>query len=127
MANGKRIYVVDDDPDICESCKFVLENKGYSVGTYSTAASGLAAIRAKCPDLLILDVMIEESDSGFQTAYALGREFPQLPILMLSSIAGDAKQIFDVSTLPVAELIEKPLEPPELLQRVERLLAKTKG
>jgi DNA-binding response OmpR family regulator len=48
-------------------------------------------------------------------------------ILMLSSIADDARRIFDVSTLPIAELIEKPIQPAELLQRVERLLARTKG
>jgi DNA-binding response OmpR family regulator len=126
MTDSKRIYVVDDDPDICESCQFVLEGKGFSVQTYGSAASGLAAIRAKCPDLLILDVMIEEADSGFQTARTLAPEFPKLPILMLSSIVGDAKQIFDVSTLPVAELIEKPVEPTELLQRVEALIARTR-
>jgi DNA-binding response OmpR family regulator len=127
MANGKRIFVVDDDPDICEFCKLVLEGEGHSVWTYLNAAAGLAAIRARYPDLLILDVMLEDADSGFQTAQTLGREFPELPILMLSSIAGDARQIFDVSTLPVAELVEKPIQPAELLQRVERLLARTKG
>lgn len=124
MAEGKRVCVVDDDPDICSFCRTVLSGSGYAVETCLDTASGLAAIRAACPDLLILDVMMEEADSGFQMAKLLALEFPRLPILMLTSIAEEARLVLDISVLPIAGMIGKPIEPQALLRQVEQLLAR---
>jgi hypothetical protein len=57
----------------------------------------------------------------------LGREHPGLPVIMLSSIADAADQIFDTSTLPVSVLVNKPMTPKELLGQVEKLLAASEG
>jgi DNA-binding NtrC family response regulator len=124
MPEGKLIYVVDDDPDISEFCKVVLGKKGHQVKAFLSVEAGLAAIRQREPDLLLLDVMIEEADSGFKAAQALAKTNPSLPILMLSAIADAAGQIFDTSSLPVCEFVEKPLAPDMLVKLAERLLAK---
>jgi CheY-like chemotaxis protein len=127
MPTGRLIYVVDDDADICESCKMVLEHQGHAVKTFLDSPSGLKAIQAKRPDLLILDVMMEEADSGFQAAAKLAQEQPGLPIIMLTSLAAAAGQIFDTAHLPVAELVEKPIAPDDLVKKVSKLLARSQG
>ena len=123
MPTGKLVYVMDDDPDIGEICTIAFEARGHQVRTFLTVADGLAAIRAQAPDLLVLDVMIDEADSGFKVAQALAKSNPRLPIVMLSSIAEASSQVFDVSQLPVAKLLEKPPEPRALVDLAERLMA----
>ena len=63
-----RILIVDDDPDIVEAGKLVLEREGYEVLGASNRAEGLAKLEETRPDLLILDVMMEEPDDGLNMA-----------------------------------------------------------
>jgi two-component system, OmpR family, phosphate regulon response regulator OmpR len=120
---SKKILVVDDDPDIQEFCRTILEAAGYQVVSAASAREGRQQVAAGPPDLVVLDVMMEAADAGFEMAIQLGRERPGLPILMLSSIADAADQVFDTSTLPVSALVSKPITPKELLRQVEKLLA----
>lgn len=120
----KKILVVDDDPDVREFCKTVLEAKGYEVSCVSEAKAAQAAVKNTHPDLAILDVMMEEIDSGFKLAEALSKENPKLALLLFTSIADISAQTFDTTTLPVSELIQKPVKPKELVDKVAKLLAK---
>jgi len=119
----KKILVVDDDPDIQEFCRTILETAGYRVALAASAREGEQQMETEPPDLVILDVMMEAADAGFEMALRLGREKPGLPIIMLSSIADAADQVFDTSALPVSALVNKPITPKELLRQVEKLLA----
>jgi CheY-like chemotaxis protein len=123
MPERKKILVIDDDPTICMVCRTVLESGGYQVFTAATASEGLSLADSERPDLVILDIMMEEVDSGFQAARTLQARQPGLPILMLSSIAGASSQVFDTSSLPVKQLLDKPIEPALLLRKVSHLLA----
>ena len=65
MQNGKHvILLVDDDPDILESLRIVLEANDYVVATAGSAEEGLLVFGETSPDLLIVDLMMEEIDSG---------------------------------------------------------------
>ena len=82
-----KILIVDDDPDIVEACSLFLRKAGHAVeGAYSRA-EGMRALAAARPDLLILDVMMEQPDDGFVMAQELRRQGFRLPILMLTSVA----------------------------------------
>jgi DNA-binding response OmpR family regulator len=122
MPDRKKILVIDDDPNVCLFCRTVLAVEGHQVFTATSAREGLALADSERPDLVILDIMMEEVDSGFQAARALAAARPGLPILMLSSIAGAASGVFDTSTLPVAQLVDKPLDPTVLQRKVRALL-----
>jgi DNA-binding response OmpR family regulator len=122
MPDRKKILVVDDDPNICLFCRTVLAADGHQVFTASTAREGLALMTAERPDLVILDVMMEEVDSGFQAAQQIASDHPGLPILMLSSIAGASANVFDTSQLPVAQLVDKPIDPAVLQRKVRQIL-----
>jgi len=124
MTEQIKILVIDDDPDIHDFCKLVLGNAGYAVDGALSGADGKTAMATVKPDLVILDVMMENADAGFQIAQWLAAEYPAVPVLMLSSIADAADSLFDISTLALADLINKPIASQELLATVERLLAR---
>lgn len=124
MADPKTILVVDDDPDIQLSCTVVLEKAGYTVLHASSGAEGRTITDLERPDLVMLDIMMEEPDTGFETARWLGREHPQIPVLMLSSIADAAERLFDTGTLKLADLVNKPLSPQEMIDKVAKLLSR---
>jgi DNA-binding NtrC family response regulator len=125
MNDVKDILVIDDDPDIAEYCRTVLEGHGYRVRGAISAEEGTAALRAGRPDLVILDVMMESPDSGFLLANTIAQDFAGLPVILFSSIANASMQLFDTSALPVAAIIEKPVEPADLLATVQRILKET--
>lgn len=119
-----RILIVDDDPDIVEAGRLVLEKEGYDVSSASTFADGERGVEQLGPDLLILDVMMEEPDDGLRLARSLRRKGYDLPILMLTSVnAAMGLNIgADEEMVPVDEFQEKPIDPATLVQTVKRLL-----
>ena len=121
-----RILIVDDDPDIIEAGKLVLEREGYEVEGASNRADGLARLEATKPDLLILDVMMEEPDDGLNMARELRKKGHTLPILMLTSVnaAMGLNIDKDDEIVPVDEFQPKPVEPATLVAKVRELLAK---
>jgi DNA-binding response OmpR family regulator len=127
MATPARILIVDDDPDLCDACTAVLRDEGYDVRVEGSAADGLRAMREQRPDLLILDVMMEQADSGFRLAETVSRDFHGLPVLLLSSLVDAAAHVVDFHRLPVDEVAGKPLRSAELRKSVRRLLDKARA
>jgi CheY-like chemotaxis protein len=124
-----RILVVDDDPDVVAACKLVLEREGYAVEAASNAEEGLRAVQSLAPDLLVLDVMMEEPDDGLRLARELRRKGFELPILMLTSVnqAMGLSIDKDEEIVPVDEFLEKPADPATLVSMVAALLEKRGG
>ncbi len=119
-----RILLVDDDPDVIEATRMVLEKQGYQVEVAYSRQEGMEAIAKQEPDLLLLDVMMEQPDDGIAMAQKLRRDGFAKPILMLSSIGKVTDMEFGKvdDILPVNDFIDKPVEPDKLVQRVKRLL-----
>ena len=123
-----RILVVDDDPDIRFAVSLCLRKEGYDVQTAATRSEGMAALKSDRPDLLILDVMMEQPDDGIAMAQELRRTGQSLPIVMLTSVGKVTGMHFDKDSelVPVDAFFEKPVRPEELLHKVQELLA-TRG
>lgn len=126
-----KILIVDDDPDITESMKIILESCRHTVKTAKNGEEGLKEAAAAKYDIVILDVMMETMSKGFEVARAL-KGVPanaKTPILLLTAIKEStgldfAKEAGDKDWLPVDSYLEKPLKPNELLVKVESLLKK---
>jgi DNA-binding response OmpR family regulator len=120
-----KILIVDDDPDMVEAGRIVLEREGYSVESASNVADGLAKLEQTKPDLLILDVMMEEPDDGLRFARQVRRGGNPLPILMLTSVnrVMGVQIGKDEEMVPVDEFMEKPVDPATLVEKVASLLA----
>jgi len=129
MESTARILVVDDDPDIREAVKTVLEVQGYQVLAARDGQEGLDAVKRHQPDLLVLDLLMPRKD-GFAVVREL-RENPKyakLPIMILTAVREDAsRRRYELETglaMDVQDYAEKPIKPAELLHRVEKLLKK---
>ena len=128
-----KILVIDDDPDVVLSVRTTLEKAGYKVVEAGSGREGLEAIRAERPDLIILDVMMDTSTEGFQLALRLRNpdptselaEFSHIPILMLTAIHSTTPLRFepDIDYLPVELFVDKPIDPDDLLKKVEWVLS----
>jgi DNA-binding response OmpR family regulator len=126
-----KILIVDDDQDIVESLKVVLEDKGYKVVSAPDGSKGLKAVERENPDLIILDVMMESGDKGFDVAREIkeNKKSAAIPILMLTAIEEKTGVSFkneagNENWLPVDDYAEKPIKPDDLIARVEKLLKK---
>jgi len=119
-----KILIVDDDPDMVAAGRMVLEREGYEVSSAPNVVDGMRAVEEYAPDLLILDVMMEEPDDGLRMARDLRRKGHTLPILMLTSV-NQALGIHigaDPEIVPVDDFQEKPADPVALVQKVRKLL-----
>ena len=119
-----KILIVDDDPDMVEATRIVLERDGYTVVNAPNLEEGLQKLAETDPDLLILDVMMEEPDDGLRFARQVRRTGNKLPILMLTSVnrAMGLQIGKDEEMVPVDEFVEKPVQPDELLRKVARII-----
>jgi DNA-binding response OmpR family regulator len=136
MSEPKKILVVDDDPDIVESLRVVLESRSYQVLSASNAKEAQEQVKKERPDLIILDIMMPRGTEGFHFVWNLRNDASSgcqdVPILVLSAIHDTTSLRFypDQSDgtyspgefLPVQDFLDKPVEPKELLRRVENLL-----
>ena len=120
-----RILIIDDDPEICEAVELVLTSVGHEVVSANRRREGMSRIEEFKPELLILDVMMEEQNDGFAIARELKAQGSKFPILMLSSVGNVTGYGFgtDSDMVPVAEFQEKPILPGVLIDTVNRLLA----
>lgn len=121
-----KILIVDDDPDVVEAATLFLERAGHTVSAAYNREEGMAAVASEKPELLILDIMMEQPDDGMAMAQELRRQGCGLPILMLSSIGKvtDMEYQKDDAIMPVDEFVEKPVAPATLVSKVEALLKK---
>jgi CheY-like chemotaxis protein len=127
--NAARILIVDDDADITEIMRIVLENKKYSVDTASDSKDALNHLESQKPDLIILDVMMSTKSEGFDFSRDLKKnpKYRDIPILMLTAVKEKTGIDFkpeagDETWLPVDEFLDKPVKPEQLIEKVESLL-----
>ena len=117
------IAIIDDDPDILDASSLVLTAKGYEVITADNPVDGFKIVMEKKPDLIILDVMMDEPDDGFFLAQKLRKEKFNGPIIMYTSVSKSIGMEFGVSEIvSVDDFIEKPIAPDVLVDKVEKHL-----
>ena len=126
-----KILIIDDDNDLTEATKVILESRNFEVISADTTKEGLRLLESENPDLLILDVMMENKAAGFIISRQIRKNprFEKLPILMLTGMREQTGFFFpgDIKSdtyLPVNEFLEKPAPPEVLLEKVENLLVK---
>lgn len=127
--NKRKILIVDDDVDLSGSLQVVLERAGYEALTAASRQEGMEKVRTQQPDLIVLDVMMETWQDGFEMSRDLKGD-PQLkdtPILMLTSIeeltgVEVKSSAGDPVWLPVNAFLDKPVAPDVLVATVQSLL-----
>ena len=118
---GKKILIVDDDPEIVESIKYALEGAGHQVVVARDGNQGIALAEREGPDLMILDMMMPKR-SGFLVLEKLRRlRDAPLPVIMITGNEGSRHKAY-AELLGVDEYIRKPFAMDRLVGAVARLL-----
>ncbi len=119
----KKIAVIDDEIQIINEIKSLFEKEGFEVVYATNVKSALEVVSNEKPDLIILDVMMQESDDGLYLANKYRQIGVSTPIIMLACISKVTGFQFGVSdALPVDEFLLKPVSPELLLEKAKRLL-----
>ena len=131
-----KILVIDDDPDIVSAVRMVLESGGHQVISAANGKQGLERIESDVPELIVLDVMMETHTEGFELAIKLHspdpaskwKAYKNIPILMLTAIHSTTPLRYepDIDYLPVELFVDKPIDPDDLLGKVNWILARQK-
>jgi two-component system, OmpR family, alkaline phosphatase synthesis response regulator PhoP len=124
-AQGKKILIVDDEPDILEFLKYNLQKEGYAVVTAADGNQALQVADKEKPHLIILDIMMPELD-GVETCRALRskKEFSETPIAFLTARDEDFSQIVALD-VGGDDYITKPIKPRVLTSRINALLRRS--
>ena len=136
MAKREKLLLVDDDVDLVDALRLVLENNGYTVVVAHDAESGLTKADAERPDLILLDVMMPDSTEGFGYIWKLRQRgepyFQNVPIIMLTAIQERTGLLFYPESaagtfkagerVPVQAFLDKPIDPARLLKSVQEVL-----
>ena len=116
MHNGKHlILVIDDDPDVVDVVRMVVEKHGYAMVSAPSAEEGLQKYRESKPDLVIVDLMMEEVDSGTSFVKELKLLGNRAPVYMLSSVGDSLSTMTDYSGLGLTGIFQKPIDSTTLL------------
>jgi two-component system, OmpR family, response regulator len=127
----KKILVVDDDEVYLEQLTIILTSAGYEVTIAQGKEAAEEALLTMKPDLAILDLMMEEKDSGFVLGYQIKKLYPDTPVILLTAVAGATGLSFSTqnpqeqSWTMVDKLMDKPVRSEQLKAEVRRMLNET--
>jgi CheY-like chemotaxis protein len=124
-----KIMMIDDDPDFVEGIRAILEKADYEVDVAYNPKDGFQALQNKSYDLLLLDIMMGRGAEGVAFARKIRKDpkLRELPVLIITGVREQIAFLFPGQAVhpnfvDVDELVEKPIEPNLLLEKVEALL-----
>jgi len=126
---AKRILIVDDDPDLVEAISMILKSKHYEVIVAYGGVEGLEKTKTEKPDLIVLDVMMPDKD-GYTVCKELKADpvLCEIPVLLLTAVVSYISTTRFSHQMGMEteadDYIDKPVEPAELVKRVEALLSR---
>ena len=124
--SSKRILVIEDEPSLLEAVTFMLKHAGYTLLIASDGREGLKLAQQEQPDLILTDLLLPGMN-GYEICSFLKQDvrYQRIPILMWSASKVQEKDATTAKECGADEFVIKTLGPQELLQKIERLLAKT--
>jgi phosphate regulon transcriptional regulator PhoB len=122
---GKRIFVVDDEPDIVELCSYNLRKEGYDVSSAADGEEALRRIREEKFDLILLDLMLPGLQ-GVELCRIIRNDqaTASLPIIMLTAKTEELDKVLGLE-MGADDYVTKPFSPRELLARVRAVLRRS--
>lgn len=119
---GKRVLLIEDEPNITEAIRFILQREGWTVATHADGATALRAVARLAPDVVVLDVMLPNR-SGFDILHDLraASETADLPVLMLTA-KGQEKDRELAESYGVSRFMTKPFSNQDIVATVRELV-----
>lgn len=117
----KRILVVDDEKNIRALFREELEEAGYEVETAGSGTEALAKVKASPPDLMVLDIRMEDM-TGLEVLEQVRRDHADLPVIMCTAVRG-LQDDFTVWDSKVSDYITKPVDLDDLKEKIRKALS----
>jgi len=125
----KRLLMIDDDPDFVSGIKAILDAANFEVDVAYNPKDGLNALQSKQYDLLLLDIMMGRGAEGVMIARKLRKDakLREMPVLIITGMREQIAFLFPGEPIhprfvEVDELVEKPVEPKMLIEKVNNLI-----
>jgi len=128
IKDKKTILIVDDDVDYLFQMKTVLQGMGYNVISADSRRETETIINQKKPDLVLLDLMMESHDTGFVLCYLIKKKYPDVPIIITSSVTAETGLMFDLNNqydrewIKADAFLDKGIRHDQLQKEIEKLL-----
>jgi DNA-binding NtrC family response regulator len=128
METKKTILLVDDDSDYLYQKKIELEEEGFKVVTAESKKKAHEALEKNKPDIVIVDLMMENMDTGFVLSYEVKKKYPNIPVIMVTGVTSQTGMYFDSITKEEKEWIKadtifiKPVRTEQLVGEIKRLI-----
>ncbi len=130
MNPRRKLLIIDDDPDFVEGIKAILQTAEYDVEAAYNPKDGFKALETGQYDMLLLDIMMGRGAEGIMVARKMRKDarLREIPVLIITGIREQIAFLFPGEQVhprfvAVDELVEKPIEPKLLLEKVSALLA----
>ena len=125
---GEKILCIEDDPQMIDLIRLILETRGYQVLGAEGGQQGLDVMRTERPDLILLDLMMPEMDGG-DVFHQMKKEVElrDIPVIVVTAKAAPIDKVLWVKVAKVDDYVTKPFGPRELAESVERVLSRSIG
>jgi len=129
--NGKKILIIEDEPDVASYLEMVLQDAGYETVTASDGNEAMTVARLDRPDLVTLDIsMPKASGTRFYKEIKTDRDLASIPVVIVTAVTGYGgdpygyeKFISNRRLVPPPEgFFPKPIDPKEFLAKIRELL-----
>jgi two-component system response regulator VicR len=122
---GEKILCIEDEPQMIDLIKLILETRGYEVVGAEGGQEGLEKMRSEKPDLILLDLMMPEMDGGDVFHHMKEEvELRGIPVVVVTAKAAPIDKVLWINVAKVDDYVTKPFGPSELVDSVERVLAR---
>jgi two-component system response regulator VicR len=124
----KRLVYIEDEPEMIDLVRLILNRRGYEVLGASGGYQGLEMIRQELPDLVLLDLMMPDMDGWDVYQQMKSDELTRhIPVIVVTAKAQSIDKVLGLHIAKVEDYISKPFSPQELMDSVERVLAKNQA
>jgi DNA-binding response OmpR family regulator len=126
MNEKKRILYIEDETEMIELTRIVLEREGFEMIGAVGGAEGIEAIKRERPDLILLDLMMPDVD-GWEVYRQMkaDKDLADIPVIIITARTQSIDKVLGLKVAKVADYITKPFGPSDLIESIQRVLAKT--
>ena len=122
MSQKKRILYIEDEKEMLELTRIVLEREGYEMLAAVGGAEGIATVKREKPDLVLLDLMMPDVD-GWEVYRQMkaDKEVADIPVIIITARTQSIDKVLGLKVAKVADYITKPFGPSDLINSVKRV------
>jgi len=125
MADKRRILCIEDEPEMIDLIRLILERRGFEVLGAVGGQEGLDTVRREKPDLVLLDLMMPDVD-GWEVYRQMkaDEELKGIPVVVVTAKAQSIDKVLGLHIAKVDDYVTKPFGPGDLLESVDRVFEK---